>query len=266
MIWALGPLSTFAAENTLSDKKIFIAAFFYPPILIDDEGKKPGLYLDLARYLFGKEGYQVQYGIFAFLRAMQGTEDCEYDIIGAINKENSKKILIAKKIPLKLEFSFWIKKDNPWKYTGIESLKKIRVANIGGYNYSQASPEYQKFLIENPKQVQLVSGDQTTYRIFKMIVADRIDAFNIDRPQALWTMQKYNLTSKLKEAGSLPNLLDANIGFCPSPRGQKLLSVFDQAFEKYFADFEVRNIYKKYGLENEWKVALDSMKKNSNRK
>jgi polar amino acid transport system substrate-binding protein len=251
-ITILALLLPVAALGEEPNKNIKISVFFYPPLLIEEKGEEPGLYVELARHLFAQEGYKTEFQLVAFLRAMQGTESCEYDAIGAINSQNSSKVLLSRTIPLKLRFSFWVKKGSPWVYRGLGSLKGKKVAHVRGYNYKQASAEYQAFLERHPEQVHLISGEQTTQRIFEMITGDRIDLFNIDHPQAVWTMEKYKLRGELKEAGALPNALDAHIAFCPNERGEKLRSLFDSSLKKHGRSAKVREIYRKYGLEKEW--------------
>ncbi len=84
-----------------------------------------------------------------------------------------------------------------------------------------------------------------------MIKDGRIDTFNIDYPQALWTMKNTNI--ELKRAGELKNDLNVYIAFCRNSRGKELRKIYDNGFRKFYRNDEVRRIYQEYNLESEWK-------------
>lgn len=250
----------YALPSKEKPPEIRISAFYYPPLLIGKNPEKPGLYLDLATYIFGKSGYKVKYDFVSFMRAYQSTQTCMYDAIGAVSPSHANNLLLSRIVPVKLTFDFWVKTENKWQYKDETSLKGMRLAHIDGYDYSQASKSYQEYLLKNKNQVTLISGEETTHRIFKMILYDRIDAFNIDRPQAYWTIKEYGLEGKLRSAGSLPHTLDGHLAFCPGEKGERFRKIFDEGLKKEVHTPEIKNLFKKYNLEDDWEKLRQKLK------
>lgn len=116
-----------------------LAAESFPPFSFLEAGEPRGLDLEVVRPVLDGLGFDAQLSIVPWRRALlevqQGTLD---GIIGATRGDlNEREELLAfPEEPLSASFSrFYYRREQPFRFEGLFSLKGKRVAVLGGYRY-----------------------------------------------------------------------------------------------------------------------------------
>lgn len=231
-------------------KNLKIAVFdFCPwqcPSLKDSE--VPGISVEIAKRIFEKEGYKIQFIPMPYTRAIKGTEEGDYDVILNLNALTSSKVLKSKEPSAYMEMNFYVRKDEKWHYTGVNSLKDIKVISILGYNYNPLSPSYQKYLSENDKsgKVIFVSGDNAPERAFRMVLAKRATTFNEDASVFEYVTFKASLRDSFKKVETLGGG-PLFAGFSPHSKSAPLHQAqFDKGIQRLRKEGALKKIFARY--------------------
>ncbi|NDC56670.1 MAG: hypothetical protein EBZ69_07685, partial [Alphaproteobacteria bacterium] len=81
---------------------------------------KPGFLIDIVKAVFEKKGHVVTYRLLPWTRAINDTREGKYAaLVGASQADGPD--FIFHRTPLStMQNAFFVKKDNPWRYTGLE--------------------------------------------------------------------------------------------------------------------------------------------------
>jgi polar amino acid transport system substrate-binding protein len=97
--------------------------------------------------------------------------------------------------------AFVVRRDDPWRYNGIQSIKGKRIATGPGWDYSSMSVDYQNY-IDDPKNssfVEVIAGyDDVVDRIFRMIKENRVDLYADNKLVLQYVLNRLNLNDDLK--------------------------------------------------------------------
>lgn len=248
------PFAAIAKPTTEKmSKEVKIATFDFCPYQCPNLAGRPGIMTEAAKLIFTRAGYTVKMIQTPFARALKGTEEGTYDAILSLNSLNSKTILLSKEKAGFLDQRFYTHKDSTWKYEGPESLQKIKIATIAGYNYTLLSPELQKHISDNEKtgKVITLTGSEGPQRAFMMILSKRITTFNEAKSVFEFFTHETKTSQKFR--------IDASLGGCPlwsgfSPQGNRgamLRDIFDNGIRDLRKSGELNEILAKYGV-SDW--------------
>lgn len=236
---------------------INVAVLEFCPFVCDPakEDGRPGFSIELERAVFERAGYQINFHLVPYIRSIKMTEVGEYDAVGFCNDESSEKNICSKESVGPMLQAFYVKKGTPWRYTGIESLEKIKVGVISGYDYTLLSEEFQAYLEKNRDNHDLVEyqyGKNVLHRIFQKILLGRIGTTNESVYVADYVAQKAGLLDKLEKAGTFEKVVWGRMCFSPkNPNSEKYVIILDEGIRQMKASGEMDRILNKYGLK-EW--------------
>ena len=127
------PLLTWGQENIL-----VAAADPYPPY-VDPQAPGEGLAMEIVRAAFKTQGYTIKLEIMPWVRAEKGVSEGRYDILVDVWRTEARVKELLFTVPYAVsKIKFIKRKDNPFEFTGLESLNGLRVGVIRGYGYSDA--------------------------------------------------------------------------------------------------------------------------------
>ena len=179
--------------------------------------EKPGLLIKLAETIFEKSGHTIEYSVVPWKRAKRGIINGIYDgIVGMAKNETTEKLYVFPTLEMaESRFCFYAANDSQWQYTGISSLKNVRLGMINGYGYGAESAPLEKYLKNNinTTRVQAVSGDHPLTQLIKMILLDRLSVIVEDSMVMDHTLIQMDFQSKLKKVGCLENVDKIHIAF-----------------------------------------------------
>lgn len=218
----------------------------------EKENGKEGYVAEVLRAIYEPKGFKLVFDRVPYVRGIRSTEQGIYDGMPMLNSQSSDKIVLSKELCGILVQNFYVKKGNPWKYTGLNSLENILVGSIIGYNYSPLDPDYESYLRKysktEPKRVFYVASENPTLSNLKMIQTDRITTFNECSYVVEYIINKENLGPKFEVAGTL-GILKNYMGISPKrPDVRELTAVFDVGIQRLRKTGRLSAILKDYGL------------------
>jgi polar amino acid transport system substrate-binding protein len=233
-----------------AEKTLKLAMYTYPPISYH-ENDDWGYCYNLVKTIFEAKGFQVEPSLYPVIRAIVQTEELKTDAICVINPFNSPNLSLATYPNARLTYSFWVRKNSTFRYTGIASLKGVNILSIKGYNYTLPGKEYQDFLEDkaNEATIRELSGDDPLGRAFQMIDKNRAVTFCLDEPSAMFTLKKLNMVDDFKQAGSLPNVLFGYFGVSKNhPDKESLLQIYNEGHEALYRSGKLASLLKTSGI------------------
>jgi polar amino acid transport system substrate-binding protein len=177
---------------------IKLQADVWCPFNCEETDKNPGYMVEIAKIAFASIGMDVEYKTIAWNKAIDRGRKGEINgIIGSAVSDAPDFVFPSVAVGKTMN-CFYTLPDSTWQYTGIESLKKVRIGAIEGYTYGEPFETYvQNVLKEKEKEkaamqmaakkgrsdldmnspVQTVPGDGSLALNIKKIKAKRIEAF-----------------------------------------------------------------------------------------
>lgn len=217
-------------------------------------GGKLGFSIELEKAIFEQAGYQINFHLIPYIRSIKVTEQGQYDAVGYSNDKSSKVNICSKETVGPMRQAFYVKKGNPWRYTGIESLKDTKLGVISGYEYTILSPKFQEYIERNQSNQNLVEfhyGNDVLDRILKKILLDRIETTNESEDVADYVAKKIGIFDKLEKAGKFKKIVWGRMCFSPkNPNSQQYVSILDEGIRQMKLSGEMKKIMHKYGIKD----------------
>jgi len=128
-----GPAFFFAAAA--SAETVRLVADPWCPYNCNPDNDQPGFMVEIAQRVFQESGYQVEYHLRPWLRALQDARNGEFHgVIGATRSE-APNFIFPDLAQGKMAMVFWTLGDSTWQYQDVKSLENQYVAVIAGYSY-----------------------------------------------------------------------------------------------------------------------------------
>lgn len=247
LLIALGIL---CAASPGSADTILLLADEWCPYNCKPENGNSGYLVDIAKEVFESKGHVVKYRIMPWKRSIatvaQGTAA---GLIGASRAEVPDFIFPDCALGF-YTVTFFTRKNFTWKYSGVDSLKGLRVAACAGYTYGHDIDEY----IEISQKVILTSGDNAEALNLQALVKGFVDVIISDPGVMTYQAGLMNVSDTLKNAGSAESI-ELSIAFSPAlGKSREYASMLCDGVELLRRSGRLREILARYGL-NDWKTA-----------
>lgn len=206
---------------------------------------RPGYGIEVAREIFAAAGHHLDYALSPWTRSL---EDCLHGtidaVIGAAPVDSPDLVFPAEPIGV-WDTTFVVRKGDPWRYDGAESLDRVKIAGILGYIYREPVNEY---LTAHRKQVDLISGQRPLDQNLRKLVARRIDTTMESRMVLDYKLKVLGLADRLDFAGGTPSG-PIYIAFSPkNPGSRAYADLLDQGIRRMRASGRLAEILASYGL------------------
>ena len=235
----------YTAES--APKKIKIVADPWCPYTCDAKSDKPGYLIDIVKAAFKGSAYEPEYEVVAWARALKDTRDGKFHAIAGTYEIDKEGLLMGPSLG-KSQSCFYGKKATAWKYEGIPSLSKVSVGSVIGYTYDTAVDEYLEKNKDNPKLVQMISGDSPLPQNLKKLEAGRIQILIENKSVIAWELTSTNSKQDVESKGCVDST-DVFVSFSAKhPEGKALVKAFEEGVKRIRASGEYDQILKKYGL------------------
>ena len=246
LLWLQLPCS--AAAETIT-----LVADEWAPFNIKPDAQPEGYMVDIAREVFKKQGIEVAYKVVTWQRALEGTKNGEYT--AAIGPTRLKApYLIFPEEPLAINrLSFWVKKGNPWRYTGRDSINSVSLGLVEGYDYRQWLNTYALNNRHDLRKVQFVAGNTPLEMNLRKLVAGRIGAMVDNEATVIFTAAALGMLDKIQLAGKDYEPSYIFIGFSPKhPRSSEYARMLSEGIRDLRRNGRLQQLLAVYGLKD-WK-------------
>ncbi len=157
-IKALAAIITFLCLNNGAfaegeKQRIVLAGSDWCPYICTekDNSKKlaenPGYLIEIARHAF--KDYEIRYEAPSWKRSIHETRKGNYDAVVGIFTSVAPDFIYPEKRSGYSQMCFYVQKDNPWEYRGIDSLSYVVMGIIEGYSHDEGEVDAYK-PIHNP--------------------------------------------------------------------------------------------------------------------
>jgi polar amino acid transport system substrate-binding protein len=224
------------------ERTLIAAADPYPPY-VDPQVPGEGLAMEIVRAAFKTQGYTVKLEMMPWVRAEKGVSEGRYDILVDVwrTEARAKELLFSAPYAIS-KIKFIKRKENPFEYTGLESLAGKSIGVIRGYGYSDAFNAATTFTREEVPSME--------HNINKLLIK-RIDLTLEDEITAKGLIQKMGpkveaqLEFTANALASNPLYVAAGL---KHPRHKDIIDAFNRGLLAIKADGSFLAIEKRYGL------------------
>ncbi|MEJ2044863.1 MAG: transporter substrate-binding domain-containing protein [Reinekea sp.] len=235
----------FSFSARADDSKVIVAAADAWPPFVDPAAPGNGLSLEIITAAFKTQGYEVQYKDIPWVRAVDGVKNGTYDILPDAWMAEARKADFLYSEPYATnEINFITRKDDPFEYTGLSSLKGKTVGVINGFAYDEefmGSSEFER------------SGVPDFQKNIKKLLIKRIDITLEDRIVAkhILTQEDPAALSQIRfsEKSLSHEELYIAAGY-KNPRHEEIISAFNKGLEIIKADGRLDKILNNQSLDN----------------
>ena len=151
-----------------------IRADSWMPFNGDPAAKQPGYVVEFLREIFEPQGIKVDYQTMPWEAALKAAAAGEIEGVIGANKKEAEQLVTGAEPIAEPQFALFVRKDNPWKYESLRSLKDVRLGAVEGYSYWDSLDGYIKK--SSPPALKIYSGDTPLAEAMADLVAGKIDA------------------------------------------------------------------------------------------
>ncbi|HVN70601.1 MAG TPA: transporter substrate-binding domain-containing protein [Desulfomonilia bacterium] len=243
---------TFLPVHVSADQ-ITIVADSWCPFTCEPGSESPGYMIEIAEHVFKKAGHTVVYKNVDWKKAIEETRKGKYTAIAGGYKSDSPDFVFPDKAQGVSQNVFFVKKGTAWKYTGIESLKKIKLGIVLDYSYSD---QINKYISENKgkSSVYVAKGTTPIQENIDKLMKGEINAF-IEDPSVYGnycgSRNLIEVLGAVQTAGS-DGLEEKNyIAFSPAnPKSKEYASILSKGLDQMRASGELKKILSKYYMKD----------------
>lgn len=240
---------------------IQIEADSWCPYNCEPQSSSPGYMIEVAQTVFDKKGIAIKYTNTLWSRALYRVKTGKVDAIVGVSKREAPGLIFPDET---LGFSvtvFFTKKGTAWKYTGINSLLRVKLGIQKDYDYGEQIQTYLDVHRKTDK-VQVALDGLTMFPLqtnIKKLIAGEIDAIPEDKNVFLYTAKHMGQANAFRYAGSedakhvTPENSNVYIAFSPENKhSKKYAQILTEGIRRMRSTGELQFILDKYGL-SDWK-------------
>lgn len=230
----------------------------WPPMTIftTETQNRRGVVIDIMSDIYEKAGFTLEIFQVPYARGLQMVSDGLCDMLP--EKEFSPLIdenfVYADQATFAYPTAFIIRRDDPWRYKGIDSVYGRRIATGEGWDYSSMSKAYQNHLDApaNKDLIETIAGDANVVeRIMTMIAVGRVDMYADNVLVLNYVLNKTGLkeTLQIVSPGLEKNLVEKPIFSLklPAEKRRKLIAIWDKG-RRSLNDEDIRRYLQRYNL------------------
>lgn len=220
------------------------------PYLCPDNKKQPGFLLEIVRLAFKPHGISVRFIQLPWSRAVIWTRTGQIAGVIGLQRKGYLELIFPTEEQAYEQLRFFVLKNDPWRYTGLLSLRKIQIGVTQDFSYGEIDSYIKKY--SGTPAVQSLPGSNTLHRNIKRLQLKRISAILEDYVVMNYTLNQMGEPGKLTEAGVLSGD-NVYVAFSPKrPEAKRYADILSKAMISMRKSGELNRILMTYGLED-WK-------------
>ena len=252
MKWILRVVSILiSATACFAGDTITLRADIWDPYNGDPASDRPGFMIEVAKAVFEKAGYTVDYQVdgWSWDRSVEEAKKGNIDGIVGAAKSDAPDFIFPSEPLCKQRMSFFVKKGNPWRYAGTDSLASVRLGIISGYTYFDEVDAYIEANKNNEDRVQSVQDDNALELNLKKLAAGRIDTVIEDAAVFNNKAKALGIADQFETAGLAGPEDSCYIAFTPArPSSAKYAELLGAGIKEMTASGEMQKLLDKYGI------------------
>lgn len=245
MVAAASPLSLAAHADTVT-----LAADEWCPYNCEPGSQRPGYMVEIARIALAKAGHTLTYAVMPWSRALAESQAGRIDgVLGASRDEYESGVYPKASLGNnKVVLAMLPEKAKSFSYTGVESLKTLRIGGVQNYSYDGGAIDDYLASDAAKGKVEMISGSELQSQNLRKLLAGRVDAVIDDENVLRLALADLK---PVPEVAFVPLLEDGDvsIGFSAAkPDAESHAKLIDETLVELRASGELGKILAKYGL------------------
>ncbi len=248
-VLAVGVMLTAVLAMAGAQQTISLEADYWMPF--NGDGKaETGYMVDIAKAVFEAKGLPVTFTVTPWARAVADTRSGKCSAVVAAGVDDAPDFIFPKEEQGLGVQTFYVRAGSPWKYSGVQSLKGLKLAIIKDYTYF---PELDDYVKANPAGLVVTFGEDPLRDNLRLLVAGSVDVV-VDATAVLSYMtNKMGIRSKVVAAGNGGSPLKMYVAFSPAnPKSREYANMMSAGTAALRKSGELKKILAKYGL-SDWK-------------
>jgi polar amino acid transport system substrate-binding protein len=228
-------------------ESIIVASDEWCPFNCGPEDPLEGYAVDILRAIFEPAGIEVDYRVMGWERAVEeGRRGHVTAIIGAVREEAEGFVIPEEEIGLDL-FAFFVRKDDPWRYRGAESLRGKRLGVPAGY---LLPPDLEAFYDSHDKEdIYRAGRERPTRHNLRLLMEGRLDIVADDAKVVCYLAHSMNFRDSIEYAGYEDEHDKLYIAFSPArPDSAHNAELFDKGIRALRESGRLSELLAPYGL------------------
>jgi polar amino acid transport system substrate-binding protein len=233
---------------------ITIVADTWCPYNCNPKSPHPGFMVDVVKQAFAKHNIEIEYSIIPWTRAIDETRKGMHTAIIGASAGDAPDFILPNIEQGFMQNHFYVKKGNPWRYTGINSLQTITLGLVADYSYNDEIDGYIAKYKLDPKHIEMTSGDEALGINLSKISRDKIGGTIEAKYVVDYYLSQHNMQDKIEDAGVLPPSDKDKLYIAFSPKDKKLAQkyadILSEETSKMRVSGELEKIMDIYGLDD----------------
>lgn len=204
-----------AGAASPAEKTITLAADEWCPYNCRPDAAAPGYMVEIVRRALARRGVSVNYVVMPWPRALADADAGRIDGVFGASRSEFKKGVFPRVSQGVNDLVLVMNADAPFVYSGMPSLRTLRIAAARNYSYDQGPIDAYFATEEAKKKVDFTTGDEVQSQNLRKLLARGVDAWIETRAVAQMTLADISPLPpvKLIALGGAENLF---IAFSPA--------------------------------------------------
>ncbi|BCN93516.1 hypothetical protein THMIRHAM_13010 [Thiomicrorhabdus immobilis] len=221
----------------------------YDCIAAQNDGKV-GYMGDLLVAAMQNRGHQVEFVEVSYSRGLELVREGKLDATMACFREEAPDFVFSNAVQGISNSTFFSRKDNVWRYQGLDSLKKAKMIGvIKGYDY--VDPVVMDYINQHPSNVLEITGEKPLERLLQMLLSGRLTAVIDDKMVLEYKIQQMGHADQVVVSGSTSAVINVYSGFSPAlPKSKHYAQILEEEIEKMRQSGQLQKILSAYGIQD----------------
>ena len=223
------------------------------------DAKLPGYTIEVAKRIFEKAGHKLKYEIAPWSRSLKLVKGGDITAVVGVTKNEAPELIFPEQEFGISAIHFFKRKGFAWNFSGMESIKTVRVGIMGDYEYGGELDEYFEKNRDTEK-VQIIRAKAPLVLNIRKLLGGRIDVIPEDKAVFIETANSMGVWNQIEDAGI--DLIDSKaeldesklyIAFSPkNPKSKEYARLITDGIEEMRLSGELSKILAKYKL-TDWR-------------
>jgi polar amino acid transport system substrate-binding protein len=218
------------------------------------DGKtETGYFLDVAKKVFGDAGHTMVFEAMPWSRAMDSARKGLLNGIVGAAEDDAPDFIFPRNELAMVNTEYFVKKGSPWRYAGVDSLRKIKLSIIKDYAYDEELDAYIEENQNSKDRLDVAYGDNPLESNFQKLLGGRVDAVVDGGAVLRYTANRMKIQGQVESAGIGDPGGPTYIAFSPAlASSKKYAELLSDGIDRLRKSGELKKILAAYGL-SDWK-------------
>ncbi|WP_108652002.1 substrate-binding periplasmic protein [Dongshaea marina] len=241
-LWAFPMCCTAATITVVADR--------WEPYNGEPKSSRPGYAIEIVEKIFQSAGHEISYSLLPWKRAIQLTRQGRYNAIIGSYKEDAPDFIFPEEEIGISDNAFFVRKGEPWRYQGLESLKGKTIGLIMGYNYGQ---ELDPFLQRHTQYIQYAYGADPLEININKLLYKRFDLLLENSIVLTHKASRMGVSNDIEYAGRTEHIHKIYLAFSPRDnQSTNYAALVTRGIRELRQSGVLQQILDRYGLKD-WK-------------